>query len=1179
MTRLRGPSPRLRSQLVGGTALLVIMAVAVVIGALAAGYRPVVIQTGSMGDTAPPQSLIVAVPRQSEEIAVGDIVVMRRPGATPVTHRVIEIESSGATRFAITQGDANEAPDAAPYPLEGEQLVSRWILPGWGGVIETVFQPGIALAIVVLATVVVAFQALRSIWAPSRPQPTVEAERRATPSSSPTPGPRRRRWAAASVIPFVGILTTGVAWALFVSTDAVTSNDFTTAACFDAQLGSVQSGQTIHAVDGTVNVPISVVDPTAAFVLTSLRSASSEPADSVVRAQIVGGGTSIALDRSTDSGAPPPITVAWSVVEYSCGLSVQRGTVSGDGTGQLDIPITSVDPTTSFVLVSTDPESTSTEFDADDLFVTELTSPTNLRIRTTGSTFSAQRSFAWQVVSFSDPGDVVVQTVTHSLGAGATSGTIVLPSPADPATTFLVTNVLSASSGPDIGERLVRTHLLDATSIDISRPVGGDALDVVVQVVTLKDGSTVRHGTVDLATGLPARTVSIEPVDPSRSSAISTVAIPGSTGGGSSDQLADDVVGEASATFVVTDPETLTIERSASTSNASFGWQVIEWAGPQWWDPNYTFRQRIDVDTTTVAAPDAYTVPLTLDHAALVASGLARADGTDLRIVRWDGASWTELDRVLDDASTWNQVDTTVWFRTTEPIAVASTATYWLYFGNSAPALAFADPENVWLLTEDFESGTLGDFEDRTGNTGWYAADAWTRRIPVTVPAGRVASTLTGFPLLVSLGSGDLGANAQPDGSDIRFTASDGVTPLPHEIESWDPGTGSVDAWVTVPVLPSGSATTIYLYYGAADAPSQHDVRSTWPDVFEGAWHLHRDPAGSAPQLDDSTLNNHDGLSRGSMVTGDLVPGLIGGALDLDGIDDLLETDPFDIVGAGGLTMSAWVRLDSYTDDARVITKASDDTSRIFELAVRNDGSVRARLSLGGTTQELVGGGGAVTLGSWHHVAATWDGGTLRIYVDGSEVGNSPAAGVVDADPTMPVTIGGLETVDKLVDGVLDEVRLETVARSSAWLTAAESNQRAPTIFHVVGGVETGSWFGQGAWSYRKPVAVDADRVAADVTDFPLLVQITDPDLQASAAPTGADLVFTDSDGITRLDHVLESWDSATGSLSAWVSVPTLSSTIDTQLFIYYGNPSADNQEDAEGVFGPEADLSFLGVP
>ncbi len=815
----------------------------------------------------------------------------------------------------------------------------------------------------------------------------------------------------------------------------------------------------------------------------------------------------------------------------------------------------------------------------DDLFIAEITSPTNLRIRTAASAFTAARSFAWQVVSFADSGDISVQTVTTTLGAGVGSDTISLPSPADPSSTFLLSNVVSASTGPDIGERLVRTHLLDSNTVAVSRGFAGDSIDVSVQVVTLKDGSAVRHGTIDFTPGQPVRTVPIEAIDPARSTAISTVAIPGMTGGGQTDHVLDDIVGEGSATFGLTDAETLSVQRDATASNASFGWQVIEWAGPQWWDPAYTFRQRIDVDTGVAAAPDEYSVPLTLDHAALVSSGLSRADGTDLRVLRWDGATWTELDRVLDDASLWDQVTTTLWFRTADPIAATSTSTYWLYFGNDTPAATLADPENVWLLTEDFESGTLGDFEDRTGGTGWYTASPWTRRFPITVPAGRVGADLTDFPLLVSVSVADLGANAQADGSDIRFTAADGVTPLPHQVETWNPATGTLEAWVNVPTVASGSDTTVFAYYGAPDAPAQADIRATWPSLIQAVWHLNRDPSGTAPQADDSSVQNRDGLSAGTMTSGDQVAGLVGKAVDFDGVDDRIETDPFDIAGSAQLTLSSWVKLDAYTDHGRVVAKASDSLNRIFELSISNVGVVRTRLSLSGSTQELDTGPGVIALGAWHHVASTWDGGTLRVFVDGTELASMPASGVIDSDPTMPVTIGGIASADKQIDGVLDEVRIESIARPAAWLAAAEANQRNPGTFHVVGSVETGTSFDQGTWAFRKPIAVDADLVDADATDFAVLVDVVDADLQTSATVSGADLVFTDADGTTRLDHAIEAWDRATGSLTAWVSVPVLSSTADTRLFLYYGNAGATDAQDPEAVFGPDADLAFLGGP
>ena len=1143
-------------------AVLIIVAVATTIGAVAAGYRPVVIQTGSMGDTAPAGSLVIAAPRSADEVVVDDVVVMRRPGLATVTHRVIEIETVGDGAFAITKGDANESPDATPYPLEGEQLVSRWVLPGWGGRLEALSSPTVGVGLIAIVVFVVVLGLLRRIWRTPAARPTGAQPETTRPH-------RGRRLVAVAMLPLVALLSAGVAWAMFSSSEVVASNDFSTAACFDPQLGSVQQGETIHAVDGLVNVPITPVNPTTSFLTLSVRSNSNEPAGSTVRGHLTGGGTVIELSRATDAAVPEPLTVAWSVVEYPCGISVQRGTASGSGASQLDIALSAIDPAASFVVVSVEGPRADTDFDGDDLHIAELTSATNLRIRTQSPTvLDPQRQISWQVVTFEDPGDIDVQQVGTTLAAGATAGTITLPAPADPASTFLITTTASASTGPDVGERAVRAHLSSPTSVALSRQVAGDAVDVHVQVVTMRDGTTVRHGTVDFTAGQANQAVTIDSVDPTRATAMSTVAVPGPSAGGSTDMVSDDTIGEASATFVITDPTTVSIRREATAAAASFGWQVIEWAGPRWWDPSYGFRQRIDATTTSAAAPDEYTLPVTIDHAALVASGLARADGDDVRLLRWDGATWTELDRVLDVESAWNTADTTLWFRTTDPIAAATTSTYWLYFGNDLAAAPAADPENVWLLTEDFESGTLGDFEDRTGGTGWYEADPWTRRIPVTVPAGATTSDLADFPLLVQLIQPDLAANAQADGSDIRFTAADGVTPLDHEIETWEPSTGRLAAWVRLPSLPS-AGTTVFLYYGAPDSPDQQDVRAVWPAPARAVWHLAADPVGPAPQVDDSSPGNHDGRGTG----GNRTPGVAGDALDLGG-SDVLRVENLELSGAAGFTLSGWVRPDSVTD-ARLIAKASGPGAPVFELGTRANGAVGVRVSLDGTVVDLEAGVGSVTVGSWHHLAATWDGVSLRSFADGIEVGNVATTGQLDVDPDAPLTLGNLSTADRGVDGALDELRIDDIARSNAWVSAAASNQRTPSTFAIPGAIQSGTWLGQGSWTYRKPVVVDSSQVSADVGDFTLLVEVTDTELATGAGPGGVDLVFTDADGITRLDHVIEHYDGGAGSLTAWVRLPALTAATDTQLFLYYGNPTAADQQDAAATFGPDGDLTL----
>jgi hypothetical protein len=86
--------------------------------------------------------------------------------------------------------------------------------------------------------------------------------------------------------------------------------------------------------------------------------------------------------------------------------------------------------------------------------------------------------------------------------------------------------------------------------------------------------------------------------------------------------------------------------------------------------------------------------------------------------------------------------------------------------------------------------------------------------------------SMTYHPLYVKISSDtDIGAHAQSDGDDIRFTLADGVTVIPHETESFsiDSGSATGHFWVKVPTVSSASTTDIYVYYGNPEAIDGQD--------------------------------------------------------------------------------------------------------------------------------------------------------------------------------------------------------------------------------------------------------------------------------------------------------------------------------------------------------------------
>lgn len=131
----------------------------------------------------------------------------------------------------------------------------------------------------------------------------------------------------------------------------------------------------------------------------------------------------------------------------------------------------------------------------------------------------------------------------------------------------------------------------------------------------------------------------------------------------------------------------------------------------------------------------------------------------------------------------------------------------------------------------------------------------------------------------------------------------------------------------------------------------------------------------------------------------------------------------------------------------------------------------------------------------------------------------------------------------------------------------ATALQSANTFNNIIA-VDVQRVFGVGLWQFKKQLTVEPGSVTAAsiLSDFPLLVSITDSDLQENARPDGFDIFFTKSDGTTILPYERESYDTVTGTLVAWV-LTDLSDTDDNNFFMFYGNLSASDQQNPSPVW------------
>jgi hypothetical protein len=117
--------------------------------------------------------------------------------------------------------------------------------------------------------------------------------------------------------------------------------------------------------------------------------------------------------------------------------------------------------------------------------------------------------------------------------------------------------------------------------------------------------------------------------------------------------------------------------------------------------------------------------------------------------------------------------------------------------------------------------------------------------------------------------------------------------------------------------------------------------------------------------------------------------------------------------------------------------------------------------------------------------------------------------------------------------------------------------------------VSSGENWWHKSWKYRKLITIDSSKVLADLNNFPVLIyRASDSDLSTYAQSDGDDIAFIRySDNSTKLNHEIESYSDSTGKLISWVKLPSLSSSSDTKLWIYYGNPTVNNQESVAGVW------------
>lgn len=151
-------------------------------------------------------------------------------------------------------------------------------------------------------------------------------------------------------------------------------------------------------------------------------------------------------------------------------------------------------------------------------------------------------------------------------------------------------------------------------------------------------------------------------------------------------------------------------------------------------------------------------------------------------------------------------------------------------------------------------------------------------------------------------------------------------------------------------------------------------------------------------------------------------------AVNFDGADDHVSITPVSALSmTSEATLEAWIKTDAL--QGTIIRRNNS-----YELRAQSDGSVLFRVWVGEAVQSLTSAEGKVKTGTIYHVAGTYDGAAMRIFLNGKEIASKAQSGSMTHNSNT-LYIARNDFSDTYFDGVIDEVAIYDEALPEATLS------------------------------------------------------------------------------------------------------------------------------------------------
>ena len=459
-------------------------------------------------------------------------------------------------------------------------------------------------------------------------------------------------------------------------------------------------------------------------------------------------------------------------------------------------------------------------------------------------------------------------------------------------------------------------------------------------------------------------------------------------------------------------------------------------------------------------------------------------------------------------------------------------------------------------------------------------SNGYNNRWLITIDRNKVGGSLTDFPIIfentdVQLKSVANGGQINSSSAwDVRFEALDG-SKLSHEIVYFDAVNGILECAVKIPALDNVSDTNIYIYFGKSGlVASEENVADVWSNSFARVFHM-RDITTST--IKDSVTGNTFSKSAANKPAQINAQYSVGE--DFNGSDAYINTGANSAfipgVGTNDVSVAALFKHPDFNDDLtynnqKTIFSCEGALPNIY-LTLRQNNYHFRYIDNGTNAQQDRTGLLPQLPNEWVYLVGRITGQNVTLSGNGG-LNTSSVQTLPDAKRDLPSgsnsSIGGTSAFSsRNFKGQIKRLTVSTVSRSTAWEKTEYNNQLNPNVFYVI---NKAPGF-QNGYAHRRLITVDKSKVpgVTSHSKFTMLFTITDPEFKSTdnggtvRSNSGWDIRFEDASG-NKLFHDLARYDPTTGSLIAWILLPTIngaSAASNTQFYVYYGKQGLPRTE------------------